>query len=110
MFLFYFNFFNDIFLIFFLGLAILFASGIQIYWTIDTTTSERKNNNQSNKTDEKLNKTVENNKLEGDIFQIGFWYVGAIIGSILAMFIVSILTKRSIYVIIIIIIMIYVQN
>lgn len=70
---------------------ILFASGIQIYWSIFKL---RYNDSKH---------AIEGNEPDEDDANVGIikilcWYFGAIIGSILAVYLVVVLPKQKIYV------------
>lgn len=73
-----------------LGLVLLFASGIQIYWSIfklkyPYSSSAKKDPD-------------EDDEING-LIKILCWYFGAILGSIVAVYLVAVLSKQKIYVI-----------
>lgn len=72
---------------------ILFASGIQIYWTIFELTY-------LDSSAAKDDKTIGDKYDEfTGLKNILCWYIGAILGSIIAVYLVAVLPKQKIYVI-----------
>lgn len=73
-----------------LGLVLLFASGIQVYW------SAFKLEKQLEKPLKLLNSTRETPN--DAVFNVASWYGGVIVGSLLGIVLTSLLLKRTIYV------------
>lgn len=73
---------------------ILFAGGIQIYWSAYKLEKqlEKPLVNRSNITDATISSSHR------ALFHIGSWYVGIIVGSLIGIALVSLLLKRTIYV------------
>lgn len=72
-----------------LGLVLLFASGIQVYWSAFKLEKQLEKPLLVDSTRETPNEAL---------FNIASWYGGVVVGSVLGIILVSLLLKRTIYV------------